>query len=72
MLRETLLWMAETGVSVFDTEFLRFGPDQPVGVPEGYLEISARLGATQVLVMSAEPVAEATLARCGASRVACP
>ena len=65
MLRETLLRMAETGVTVFDTEFLRFEPDQPVGVPEGFLEVSARLGATQVLVMSAEPVETRTLERFG-------
>jgi len=60
--------MAETGVSVFDTEFLRFEPDQPVGFPEGFLEILTRLGATQVLVMSVERVAEATLARGGGRR----
>jgi sugar phosphate isomerase/epimerase len=65
LLRDTLARMADTGVSVFDTEFLRFEPDQPVGVPEGFLEISARLGATQVLVMSAEPVEARTLERFG-------
>ncbi len=65
LLRETLLRMADTGVSVFDTEFLRFEPDQPVAIPEGFLEISARLGATQVLVMSAEPEEARTLERFG-------
>jgi len=55
LLRETLARMADTGVTVLDTEFLRFEPDQPVGIPEGFLEISARLGATDVLVMSALP-----------------
>jgi sugar phosphate isomerase/epimerase len=65
LLRETLLRMAGTGVSVFDTEFLRFEPDQPAAIPEGFLEISARLGATQVLVMSAEPEEARTLERFG-------
>src|SRR6185369_17823365 len=54
VLRDTLQRLADTGVSVLDTEFLRFEPDQPVGVPEGFLEVSARLGAKYVLVMSAE------------------
>src|SRR5258705_3199154 len=53
ILRETLLRLADTGVSVLDTEFLRFEPDQPVGVPEGFLEVSARLGAKNVPWMSA-------------------
>src|SRR5580765_6479718 len=65
MLRETLARMADTGVSVLDTEFLRFEPDQPVGVPEGFLEVSARLGARHVLVMSAEPEEARTLERFG-------
>src|SRR5262245_46852843 len=55
VLRETLGRLADTGISVLDTEFLRFEPQEPVGVPEGYLEVSARLGARNVLVMSAEP-----------------
>src|SRR6266850_2039631 len=66
LLRETLARMADTGVSVLDTEFLRFEPDQPVGVPEGFLEVSARLGARYVLVMSAEP-GEARTQRTNAS-----
>lgn len=65
MLRDTLARMADTGVSVLDTEFLRFEPDQPVGVPEGFLEVSARLGARHVLVMSAEPEEARTLERFG-------
>ena len=65
LLRDTLRRMADTGVSVFDTEFLRFEPDQPVAIPEGFLEISARLGAKQVLVMSAEPEEARTLERFG-------
>jgi sugar phosphate isomerase/epimerase len=65
MLRDTLTRMADTGVSVLDTEFLRFEPDQPVGVPEGFLEVSARLGARHVLVMSAEPEEARTLERFG-------
>ncbi len=65
MLRDTLARMADTGVSVLDTEFLRFEPDQPVGVPEGFLEVSARLGARQVLVMSAEPEEARMLERFG-------
>ncbi len=65
MLRETLARLADTGVSVLDTEFLRFEPDQPVGVPEGFLEVSARLGARNVLVMSAEPEEARTLERFG-------
>ena len=55
ILRETLLRLADTGVSVLDTEFLRFEPDRPIGVPEGFLEVSARLGAKNVGVLSAEP-----------------
>jgi sugar phosphate isomerase/epimerase len=50
---------------VLDTEFLRFEPDQPVGVPEGFLEVSARLGAKNVLVMSAEPDEARTIERFG-------
>jgi sugar phosphate isomerase/epimerase len=63
MLRETLARLADTGVSVLDTEFLRFEPDQPVAIPEGFLEASARLGAKNVLVMSAEPDEARTLER---------
>ena len=63
LLRETLLRLADTGVSVLDTEFLRFEPEQPIGIPEGFLEVSARLGAQNVLVMSAEPDEARTLDR---------
>ena len=63
LLRETLLRLADTGVSVLDTEFLRFEPDQPIGIPEGFLEVSARLGAESVLVMSAEPEESRTIER---------
>src|SRR3989442_8774287 len=63
LLRETLRRLADTGVSVLDTEFLRFEPEQPVGIPEGFLEVSARLRAQNVLVMSAEPEEERTLER---------
>src|SRR6185436_14290301 len=65
LLRETLSRMADTGVSVFDTEFLRFEPEQPVGIPDGFLEVSARLGARHVLVMSAEPEEARTVERVG-------
>ena len=65
ILRETLRRLADTGVAVLDTEFLRFEPDQPVGVPEGFLEVSARLGAKNVLVMSAEPDEARTVDRVG-------
>jgi len=65
LLRETLARMADTGVSVLDTEFLRFEPEHPAGVPDGFLEISARLGAKHVLVMSAEPEEARTLERLG-------
>ena len=63
VLRETLARLKDTGISVLDTEFLRFEPDRPVGIPEGFLEVSARLGATYVLVMSAEPDEGRTLER---------
>src|SRR6185436_1262444 len=53
----------DTGVSVLDTEFLRFEPEQPIGIPEGFLEVSARLGAKYVLVMSAEPAEARTIER---------
>ena len=65
MLRDTLARLADTGVTVLDTEFLRFEPELPVGVPEGFLEVSARLGARNVLVMSAEPEEARTLERFG-------
>ena len=65
MLRETLARLADTGVSVLDTEFLRFEPEHPVGVPDGFLEVSARLGARHVLVMSAELEEARTLERFG-------
>jgi len=65
VLRETRARLRETGITVLDTEFLRFEPDQPVAVPEGFLEVSARLGATYVLVMSAEPSDERTVERFG-------
>lgn len=65
MLRETLARLQDTGVSVLDTEFLRFEPEHPVGIPEGFLEVSARLGAKYVLVMSAEPEEARTLERFG-------
>jgi sugar phosphate isomerase/epimerase len=63
MLRETLSRLADTGVTVLDTEFLRFELEHPVGIPEGFLEISARLGAKHVLVMSAEPEEARTVER---------
>src|SRR5262245_1683572 len=63
LLRETIARLADTGVSVLDTEFLRFEPDRPVGIPEGFLEASARLGAKYVLVMSAEADETRTLDR---------
>jgi sugar phosphate isomerase/epimerase len=65
LLRETLTRLSDTGISVLDTEFLRFEPDRPVGVPEGFLEVSARLGARNVLVMSAEPAEARTIERFG-------
>jgi sugar phosphate isomerase/epimerase len=63
VMRETLARLADTGVSVLDVEFLRFEPDLPQGIPEGFLEAGARLGAQYVLVMSAEPVEARTLER---------
>src|SRR5215471_9293854 len=65
LLRETERRLADTGVTVLDTEFLRFEPDHPIGVPEGFLEVSARLGAQHVLVMSAEPDETRTVERFG-------
>jgi sugar phosphate isomerase/epimerase len=65
MMRETLRRLADTGVEVLDTEFLRFEPAQPIGVPDGFLEASARLGARHVLVMSAEPEEARTIDRVG-------
>jgi sugar phosphate isomerase/epimerase len=65
LLRETLLRLKDTGITVLDTEFLRFEPGEPVGVPEGFLEVSARLGAKHVLVMSAEPEEARTMERFG-------
>ena len=63
MLRETLARLADTGVAVLDVEFLRFEPELPQGLPEGFLESAARLGAQHVLVMSTEPLEARTLER---------
>jgi sugar phosphate isomerase/epimerase len=65
VMRETLRRLADTGVSVLDVEFLRFEPETPIGIPEGFLEAGARLGAKYVLVMSAEPEEARTLDRFG-------
>jgi len=65
VMRETLRRMADTGVSVLDVEFLRFEPETPIGIPEGFLEAGARLGAKYVLVMSTEPDEARTLDRFG-------
>jgi sugar phosphate isomerase/epimerase len=65
MLRETLRRLADTGVSVLDVEFLRFEPEIPIGIPEGFLEAGACLGAKYVLVMSTEPEEARTLDRFG-------
>jgi sugar phosphate isomerase/epimerase len=63
LLRETLARLAATGVSVLDVEFLRFEPELPQGIPEGFLEAGARLGAQYVLVMSTEPLEARTMER---------
>ena len=63
MLRETLSRMKDTGISVLDIEFLRFEPDLPKAIPDGFLEAGARLGAQYVLLMSAEPLEARTLER---------
>jgi sugar phosphate isomerase/epimerase len=63
VMRETLARLASTGVSVLDVEFLRFEPEIPEGIPEGFLEAGARLGARYVLVMSAEPLEARTIER---------
>jgi sugar phosphate isomerase/epimerase len=63
VLRETLARLDATGVSVLDVEFLRFEPEIPQGIPEGFLEAGARLGAQYVLVMSAEPIEARTVER---------
>ena len=63
VMRETLARLADTGVSVLDVEFLRFEPQEPQGIPDGFLEAGARLGAQHVLVMSAEPLEARTLER---------
>jgi sugar phosphate isomerase/epimerase len=63
LLRETLARLAATGVSVLDVEFLRFEPELPQGIPEGFLEAGARLGAQYVLVMSTEPLETRTTER---------
>jgi sugar phosphate isomerase/epimerase len=63
LLRETLGRLADTGVSVLDTEILRFEPEHPAGIPESFLDVSAQLGARNVLVMSAEPEESQTIER---------
>src|SRR5260370_19580837 len=47
------------------TEFLRFEPDQPRGVPGSCLELAARLVAQNVLVISAAPGVARTSAPIG-------
>ena len=54
---------ATPSVGVLDVEFLRFEPELPQGLPEGFLESAARLGAQHVLVMSTEPLEARTLER---------
>ncbi len=63
VMRETLARLADTSVSVLDVEFLRFEPQEPQGIPQGFLEAGARLGAQYVLVMSTEPLEARTLER---------
>jgi len=63
LLRETLRRLTDSAVSVLDTEILRFEPGQAAGIPDRFLEVSARLGARNVLVMSAEPEEPRTLDR---------
>src|SRR5262249_60745315 len=53
VLRETLRRLADTGGSVLDTEFLRFEPRPPGGVPPGFFETSAQPGATYGLGLGA-------------------
>lgn len=36
-------------LTVLDTEFLRFEPEHPVGIPEGFLDVSAPLRAIRQL-----------------------
>jgi sugar phosphate isomerase/epimerase len=63
MRRETLSRLADTGVTVLDVEFLRFEPEIAQGIPQGFLETAARLGAQHALVMSTEPLEARTLER---------
>ena len=63
MLRETVSRLKDTGVSVLDIEFLRFEPQLPKSIPDGFLETGALLGAQYVLLMSAEPLEARTLER---------
>src|SRR3989442_6527367 len=51
LLRETLRRLADTRVSVLDTEVLRLEPEQPVCVPAGFLEVSAPPQAPEVLLL---------------------
>src|SRR5258705_13600257 len=48
VLRDTMQRLAGTGVSAPDTEFLHFEPVPPVGGPEGFLVVSARLRAKRM------------------------
>jgi sugar phosphate isomerase/epimerase len=57
--------MADTGVAVARHRVPALRARPAVGVPEGFLEVSARLGARHVLVMSAEPAEVRTLERFG-------
>src|SRR4029450_7310525 len=47
-LRETLARLEDTGVTVLDTEFLRFEADPPGGGAGGFLEGAGRTGAATV------------------------
>ncbi len=55
LLRATLARMAATGVTVFDMEIVRIGPEFSVEGLRPFLDVSHRLGASAVLVAADDP-----------------
>lgn len=45
MLRETLAWMKDTGVKIFDLELIRLGPAFDPADYRAFFEAGAQLGA---------------------------
>lgn len=58
MLRETLAWMQDTGVKIFDLELIRLGAAFDPEDYRAFFEVGAQLGAKAVLVVGDDPEEE--------------